>query len=190
MTHLINMSFGWSASLDFNYFSSMPRSVVVITSGLKSTYLWLTFRSINYGLGSLDAGFRAFYEFRIEKMAPLLAPCLVLQRVIQRFVGYFLQSTYLQSTYLQSTYLQSTYLPSTYHQPSTIYLPTYILATYLPTYQLPTYHLPIYHLDSYHLPTIYLLTIYLPSINLFQNGSLWCPSHSLSSAIFQSLPSR
>ena len=184
MTHLINMSFGWSASLDFNYFSSMPRSVVVITSGLKSTYLWLTFRSINYGLGSLDAGFRAFYEFRIEKMAPLLAPCLVLQRVIQRFVGY-----------LPTIYLPTIYLPSTINHLPT-YLHTSYLPTYLPTYQLPTYHLPIYHLDSYHLPTIYLLTIYLPSTNLvmaknlFQNGSLWCPSHSLSSAIFQSLPSR
>ena len=184
MTHLINMSFGWSASLDFNYFSSMPRSVVVITSGLKSTYLWLTFRSINYGLGSLDAGFRAFYEFRIEKMAPLLAPCLVLQRVIQRFVGY-----------LPTIYLPTIYLPSTINHLPT-YLHTSYLPTYLPIYQLPTYHLPIYHLDSYHLPTIYLLTIYLPSTNLvmaknfFHNGSLWCPSHSLSSAIFQSLPSR
>ena len=144
MTHLINMSFGWSASLDFNYFSSMPRSVVVITSGLKSTYLWLTFRSINYGLGSLDAGFRAFYEFRIEKMAPLLAPCLVLQRVIQRFVGY-----------LPTIYLPTIYLPST------IYLPTYILATYLPTY-LPTSYLPTIYLSTIQIPTIYLQSTYLP----------------------------
>ena len=170
MTHLINMSFGWSASLDFNYFSSMPRSVVVITSGLKSTYLWLTFRSINYGLGSLDAGFRAFYEFRIEKMAPLLAPCLVLQRVIQRFVGY-LPTIYLPTIYLPSTinhlptYLHTSYLPT--------YLPTYLLATYLPSRFLPfTYNLPTYHLLTIYQPFSKRISVVSLSLSLLSNISI------------------